>query len=179
MTRLIGFAGRAGCGKIYAAQYLTRFAGFEQVAFAGPIKDMMRALGITEAEIDGNLKETPSIFLSGKTPRFAMQTLGTEWGRGLIGTALWTKAWARKADALLDSGRGVVADDVRFPNEIYAIRSRGGRVFWVDHGTYTTPPSHVSEALDPTLCDGTLINNGGEEFMRSVASVVMDDEVFA
>ena len=42
---------------------------------------MLYQLGLGEAHIEGALKEVPCELLGGKTPRYAMQTLGTEWGR--------------------------------------------------------------------------------------------------
>jgi hypothetical protein len=68
--------------------HLVNHRGFARVRFAGPLKAMMAALGCTNAEIDGDRKEVPCDLLGGKSPRWAMQTLGTEWGRKLIGDDL-------------------------------------------------------------------------------------------
>lgn len=123
---LVGFCGRAGAGKSAAAQILVERYGYRRVCFAGPLKAMLAALGLSAAEIYGPLKEQPCALLAGRTPRHAMQTLGTEWGRDLIDRDLWLRAWAREVDAILDAGRGVVVDDARFPNEAKALRDRGG-----------------------------------------------------
>ena len=45
----------------------------DRVSFAGPLKAMMAALGLSSEQIDGSLKETPCDLLCGKTPRQAMQ----------------------------------------------------------------------------------------------------------
>ena len=170
--RLIGFAGRAGSGKSWAAFALVlRQPRFARMRFADPLKAMLLALGATEAEIDGLAKETPSPHLCGKTPRHAMQTLGTEWGRQMIGISLWVDAWARRADALLADGGSVVVDDVRFPDEIEAIRARGGRIYWIERGP-VAPPTHASEALGPDACDGVIVNTFDEGFEASIARAV-------
>lgn len=52
---IIGFTGLAGSGKSTAALH----TGYTRVRFAGPLKDMMRALGLTEQEIEGDRKEKP------------------------------------------------------------------------------------------------------------------------
>ena len=174
MNRLIGFAGRAGCGKSYAARALVERAGFERVRFAGPLKDMLRVLGLGDDEIEGHLKETPSALLCGQTPRKAMVTLGTEWGRDLIGPSLWIDAWARRADGVLSAGGAVVVDDVRFPNEVAQIRARGGRVVWIDGGGAYPPANHVSEALDPAICDRVIYNAGDDRFLSAVADVALE-----
>lgn len=57
--RLIGFCGRAGAGKTFAATHLVSNCGYTRVRYAEPLKAMMRALGLTEAETDGGAKERP------------------------------------------------------------------------------------------------------------------------
>lgn len=122
---LIAFTGLAGSGKSTAAQHLVKNNGFQRLRFAGPLKDMMRALGLTEAEIEGDRKEVPCELLGGKTPRYAMQTIGTEWGRDLIASDLWIRAF-RAALAKVPEGVPVVVDDCRFPNEADAVVAAGG-----------------------------------------------------
>lgn len=168
---LIGLAGRAGSGKSHAALALVRQAGFVRLRFAEPLKAALRELGLTEAELDGADKETPSPRLCGRTPRFAMQTLGTEWGRETIGRSLWVDAWARRVDAELAAGASVVVDDVRFADEVESIRARGGRVFWVDRGP-AAPPDHVSETLGADACDGVIVNPGDAGFELALARAV-------
>ena len=92
------------------------------------------------------------------TPREALQQLGTEWGRRMY-EDVWIDYALRMVTALLapqradDPGRatyhatlglgwahhakqpeGVVLSDVRFPNELAAIRAAGGRVWKTTHG---------------------------------------------
>ena len=86
---LLGIHGKAGSGKSTAAQVLID-GGFKRVKFADPLKNMLRAIGLTDQHIEGDLKEVPCDMLLGQTPRHAMQTLGTEWGRGCIGGEFWT-----------------------------------------------------------------------------------------
>jgi hypothetical protein len=145
--KLIGFCGVAGAGKSFAAVHLVRNHGFSRLRFAGPLKDMMRALGLNESEIEGADKERPSDLLGGKTPRHAMQTIGTEWGRELIDPDLWTRAWGRAADNALAAGQSIVVDDVRFSNEAAAIWARGGslvRLFREGAGS-SSGGAHASE----------------------------------
>ncbi|VFU07965.1 hypothetical protein [Methylocella tundrae] len=144
--RLIGFAGRAGAGKTTAARYLCERYGFTRVRFAGPLKDMMRALGLTDAEVEGDRKEAPCDLLCGRTPRQAMQWLGTEWGRDLLGPDFWVEAWSRQAQGVLVAGGRVAIDDVRFLNEASKIWGFGGIVVKiVAEGAAPPPASHRSE----------------------------------
>lgn len=143
LPKVIVLTGQAGSGKsTIAAQLATQ--GYTVVKFAGPLKDMLRALGLTDAEIEGDLKEKPCPLLGGRTPRYAMQTLGTEWGRNLIAPALWVVAWQHSVRGVLAGGGRVVVDDCRFLNELAAAMEMGGlAVRLVRDGAGTV--AHVSE----------------------------------
>lgn len=168
--RVIGFCGPAGAGKSTAADRLVRRWRFSRVRFAGPLKAMMRALGLSEAQVDGDLKESPCELLCGRTPRQAMQWLGTEWGREKIDQNFWISAWRAAVDAVtplcrepdLDSPvRLIVADDVRFPNEAAAIRAMGGIVVCIERpgAGSTSGVGHASERLEFEP-DAVIINAG-------------------
>lgn len=143
--RIVAFTGLAGSGKSTATKYLVERHGYTLVKFAGPLKDMMRAIGLGEEQIEGDLKETPSRLLQGKTPRHAMQTLGTQWGRECIGEDFWIFLWEHSALQNTDKGNRVVVDDCRFPNEAEAIRKLGGVVIKLE-GRGGISGSHASEA---------------------------------
>jgi len=170
---IVGFAGLIGSGKSTAAAELTRTGGFQRVRFAGPLKKMVAALGLSLDEIEGRLKEAPCELLCGKTPRHAMQTIGTEWGRNLIGEDLWIRAW-KHAVRKLPAEVSVVADDVRFENEANAIRELGGAVVFIKRPSLAAPASnHASEGLRPDVADYEIINDGGvEHLLRNVRMMV-------
>jgi hypothetical protein len=162
---IVGFTGKIGAGKTTAATELLA-RGFVRVRFAGILKDMMKVLGLTDDQVDGAHKETPCPLLCGRTPRHAMQTIGTEWGRNLIGNDLWVNAW-RKRVTCLPPRTHVVADDVRFANEADTIRSMGGVVVRIVRMAEKNAKwhEHVSEQGDFRV-DLTVMNNGTEEMLR-------------
>ncbi|MBB4192832.1 deoxynucleotide monophosphate kinase [Rhizobium aethiopicum] len=141
---VVAFTGQAGAGKSTATRYLVEQHDYTLVKFAGPLKDMMRAIGLAEDQIEGDLKETPTRLLQGKTPRHAMQALGTEWGRDLIGKDFWTFLWEHRALQVIDAGGRVVTDDCRFPNEAQLIRRLGGDIYKIA-GRGGIAGDHVSE----------------------------------
>lgn len=143
---VVGFAGLARSGKSTAAQYLVDQYDFKRVRFAQALKDMLRAMGLGEREIDGDLKEQPCELLGGKTPRYAMQTIGTEWGRNIIAPDLWIRVWQGAVNRL-PPDQPVVCDDVRFPNEVEACRALGGIVVRLDRAAAGIAGAHVSENL--------------------------------
>jgi hypothetical protein len=141
---LLALSGLAGAGKSTAAKHLSAVHGFTLVKFAGPLKRMLRSIGLSEEEIEGGKKEVPSSLLCGKSPRHAMQTLGTEWGRDLIGPDFWVNLWEFTTCEVLSEGGKVVVDDCRFPNEAEMVRKLGGKIVTIQ-GPRKLSLSHASE----------------------------------
>jgi hypothetical protein len=135
-----------GSGKSLAAQELERI-GFARTRFAAALKDMMRVVGLTDEHIEGKLKELPCELLCGRTPRYAMQTIGTEWGRNLIGEQFWVNVWKHKVSTIAPRV-SVSVEDVRFSNEAEAVRSLGGIVVRITRGVTKTSSGHPSETMD-------------------------------
>ena len=157
--RVIALCGLAGSGKSTIADHLIGCHGFTRVKFADTLKAMLRMLGLDNRHIEGELKELPCPMLGGATPRHAMITLGTEWGRDMIWRDLWVSNWLARAQAVLDAGGRVVVDDMRFPNEAeYAAKLGAVRLRVVRPGA--TAGAHVSEAHAGALpVDFTVAND--------------------
>jgi hypothetical protein len=113
----------------------------------------------------GDLKEKPSPYLGGQTPRHAMQTLGTEWGRELIHPDLWTNVWKNKVQTGLDQ---VVTEDLRHKNEAEAVRSLGGKVIRIMRPG-TTLGLHSSEReYERISVDHIVFNDSTPERMLEI-----------
>lgn len=165
---IIGICGYKGSGKTTAAQALIEI-GFTRVRFAETLKNMLKCLGLTDAELDGDLKEVPCVALNGVTPRRAMQTLGTEWGRNLICNDLWIADWERRVDDVAVHSGHIVVDDMRFPNEVEAIRGMGGKIIMVSRTGIVGGGSHDSEDLSHIKADYTIYNTSDIESVRAQA----------
>jgi hypothetical protein len=158
---VIALKGKGGSGKSTAAGFLLA-KGYAKVSFAAPLKRMIETLGLSPDEMGGHLKEQPCAILSGASPRAAMQTLGTEWGRSLH-PDFWVNIWTRRAKEVLAKGYGVVVDDCRFENEAAAVRALGGYVVEVVNARQPARSvgivGHVSEDqdFDP---DVVVVNDG-------------------
>lgn len=167
---LIGLTGLKRSGKDTAADHLIQNMGFERTYFAQPLKEMLitlyRCAGIDQQEIDrrlhGDLKEAADPILLGQTPRWAMQTLGTEW-RDLIDRELWTSIWISKVEPMLLSGQPVVVTDVRFLHEAKRIRQLGGYIVQVHRPSlpYSVTDLHASEQEMLRITPDTTITNDG------------------
>lgn len=179
---LIAFAGAAGSGKTTCSEYLVQHHGFERVKFAGPLKAMIRSYldfvgtdpATIERMVEGDLKETDMGVLSGRSSRFAQQTLGTEWGRDIMDTNFWVNAWAERVEMLRGSGVAVVTDDCRFDNEAEMIRQMGGTIIGLE-GRGIQVGDHPSER--PITPDFTLQNTGTPQDAFQLVRAFMDKPV--
>lgn len=159
---LIGLCGAAGSGKTTIAEGLRDRHGFRVLSFADPLYDAVAAItGVPVERLkDRAVKEVelPGI---GRSPRYLLQTLGTDWGRAMVDENLWINA----AMARVAVGEDVVIADVRFDNEAQAIRDRGGRVFYVVRPGWrclkSTEATHSSErGVCVEKIDGYITNDG-------------------
>jgi hypothetical protein len=153
LPQIIALVGNAGAGKSTVAEYLQAVHNYKLVKFAGPLKTMLRAIGLDDEEIEGSRKEVPCDLLCGKTPRHAMVTLGTEWGRDQIGADFWSGLWQEDAAMHINSGHVVVVDDCRFPNELAAVQRMGGIVWHI------TRPDHAGSSIPTHRSEGTLADH--------------------
>ena len=185
-ARVIGFCGLAGSGKTTAARALQDIHDWQRVSFAGPLKRMAEACGMTLSEMAGDLKETPRAWLCGKTPRQFLQFIGTEFGRDMIGPDFWVNCWRNQVDrlvleALADlalEGLRIVADDVRFPNEAAMIRSLGGIVVRIDRpgAGSASGAGHASERME--FAPDLIIENTGDlaQFEAAIAALAYPEK---
>lgn len=138
---------------------------------------LLRTLGYDMETIlemlEGELKEKP-LFPNGVTPRHLMRTLGTEWGRDCVYGNLWVDLALIQASRLMEAGKSVVIDDLRFPNEYEAIKDRGGECWSVDRPGKKIETDHPSEGLLDSYPFDKTINNGGslEDLHRAIAQSV-------
>ena len=172
---IVAFIGPKQSGKSTAAELLVQEYGYKKLAFASPLKNMLAALGLTPAQLDGDQKEVSTPLLGGKTPRHAMQTLGTEWGRELIHPHLWEFAWRTQAQALLSAGERVVVDDCRFANEHKAIKDlESSVVIETVRPTYVYSEDHASEQGTGMTPDFMVMNSSSEQtFRRAVHNTML------
>lgn len=169
---VIGLTGPGGCGKSTVANAIMWRAlryGWKRPArihTGEPLKAMLRgfyaAAGLSAEEaarrVDGDLKRTPCPLLGGKTPTFAQQTIGTEWGREMICPNLWLGVWRKRAADAVAAGLPVINESVRFYNEAGEIRAMGGVVIRLVARAGDLEGGHASEAGVAADCD---VSNAG------------------
>lgn len=170
---VIGLAGLAGSGKSAAAAILEA-VGYKRMRFAGPLKAMLRTLlyeaGVCPADatrmIEGDLKDVPAAALLGRSPRHAMISLGTEWGRYQMDCNFWAHLTQARICAAVNAGQRVVIEDVRFENEAAAILvlppPNVGMVWRMTGRALDVKFAHESEAPLPACLVNCEIDNAGD-----------------
>lgn len=155
---LIGLVGFIGAGKGSVGDILRTQFGFSQDSFAKPLKDAVATIfGWDRQMLEGSTpesrawREQPCEFWSEQfgypfTPRLALQLMGTEAGRNVFHQNLWVASLLNRS-----KDKKVVVTDVRFKNEVEAIRKSGGIVVRVRRG------------LEPLWYTTALLANGGDK----------------
>jgi hypothetical protein len=126
-SNLVLIHGLKTSGKSTLASHLIDNHDYVRVKMADPLKNMVRSLlrdagipaGTIEDYIEGDLKEVPIAELGFTTSRRLMMTLGEEW-RNMHGERLWVNIALSKITKLLEEGRNVVVDDIRYVFEMEA-----------------------------------------------------------
>lgn len=173
---VLSFAGPKFAGKGTASRLFLDL-GYKRASFARPLKDMLVTFGLTEADIsDPVLKETPHPLLNGHTPRFAMETLGTRWGRQIIWEDIWVNIGRIRVQQMVAAGERVVFDDVRFDNEAIQLGSINAPVVEITRPGCAYNPAIPSEAgLSRHLITATVANDGTPEQLHQRLHEVLID----
>ena len=189
---LLAVSGYKGSGKNLAASMIVEIVEAcggkaTELAFADPLKEIVAKVFDWDDDIlrgESSKRETPDkrypltegspyrpLFGLGPrepaliSPRMALQTLGTEWGRNLC-LDIWAQYGVRRAVARLYENHDdvVVITDCRFGNEVDSIKSAGGIVIRIDRPDVTPDDLsslHGSEQEIGSLLVDEEINNSG------------------
>lgn len=144
--KILALAGPKGVGKTTTARILKHsspiFSAAAIKSFAGPLKDMLQTILPPEA-FTAEGKEDAVYGLCGRTPRYLMQTLGTEWGRKIVGEQVWLETMRRQIAS--SPAKVIIIDDLRFDNEAAFVQDLGGVVMEVTRPGFNYTNLHSSE----------------------------------
>ncbi len=152
---IIGLVGFIGAGKGTVADILCDRHDFLKESYANSLKDACAIIfGWNREMLEGNTpesrtwREQDDKWWSEKlgkpfSPRLALQLMGTEAGRDVFHPDLWVHTVMRRCEQA--PWNNYVIADVRFPNEIKAIKDSGGKVIRVRRGD---EPEWYSTALE-------------------------------
>lgn len=176
-TTIVGLMGYAGAGKDTVGQILVEDYGYKRRAFADALRQVLLHLDpivryrgggrrldalLDEEEVWDKAKQTPEV-------RQLLQRLGVG-----VRQHVDEDAWVNAVERSLSPGKHYVITDVRFPNEIRWVRSKGGFLLRVDRQGHGPVNGHISEqAWTSTEPDAVVANTGTiEELGDKVAGTL-------
>lgn len=157
--RLVGFTGIKGSGKDTAAQVLTSY-GFCHSNFADSVREVViRCFNLSYWELtDRTLKEKPLDRWPFKSPRQLMQEVGDTMRA--IDPEVWIRSWVKRYEQAIEYQKNVVCSDVRYPNEAFEIKKRGGVIIGVFNPRIVQTDFHISEvSVEQIDIDFELVND--------------------
>ena len=191
---IIGLVGFIGSGKDTAADYLVNFHGFRRDSFAATLKDAVADIfGWDRTLIEGRTtesrewRECQDDWWSKRlgmpiTPRWILQQWGTEVCRQGFHDDIWIASLENKIRKTNDN---MVITDVRFPNEINAIKNSGGEVFRVKRGpdpdwyqdalNFNEGPTNMSWALSKMRLDQKQVHASERSWIGKGIDVEIDN----
>lgn len=150
-VKIVGLGYKIGAGKDAVADILCSKFGFVKMSFADSLKEAVSAIfgwprGLLN---DQEFKATEDPFW-GLTPRTVLQRVGTEAMRNNIREDVWVKSLERRVKNHAETENctcpSVVIPDMRFPNEVAAVKRWGGIAVRVDRPINTWTPNKEENA---------------------------------
>lgn len=179
---VIGLCGFAQSGKDTAAGFLID-QGWKRLAFADALRDSVYLLnpivrtvcsdfGAEQIRVQ-DIVDTigwDRAKVDVAEIRELLQRMGTEVGRALYGESFWVD----RVLAQMTPDQNYVITDVRFPNEVEAVKSVGGRVIRIYREGVGAVNTHVSDqGIDNLEFDSIILNDGPlEQLEQSIYSAV-------
>lgn len=185
---LIGLTGFAQSGKNTLAQLFVDNLGFGQGGFADALRGILYALNPrlpdpNWGEVGDNFGANGVVRVQDYVDRFGweeskkvpevrqlLQRLGTEGGRQNLGESVWVDGLLNRAG----SARMIVSD-VRFENEVAAIKERGGWVIRITRPGKGAINGHISETASLGLEDFEIVNDSTPENMFARIKVYLKE----
>lgn len=139
--RIVAFMGIAGSGKTTAAAWFSkRYWLYKPFSFAAEVKDIALIMGW-----DGKKDEKG---------RQLLQDIG------MAGRRYHKDIWVSKLKKRLEDAKYLVIDDVRFQNEVDAIRANGGIVLRVVRSSLPIMDHPSETELLHIVADQSIVNDG-------------------
>ena len=160
---IIGIVGRIGSGKTTVSGHLCEKYAFKKYSIAEPLKKIGLILGFTEKELYVDKTTVNADF--GVTGREFLQKFGTEICRELLPTiipgmeSIWIRLLKKYFRGKSDKAR-IIIDDVRFPDELEALKEFGAVIIELKRGEEDTSENRHASEFNIEGADHVIENNG-------------------
>ena len=191
---LICIVGNIGSGKSLTADILKLNYGYEELTFAGPVKEIGLILGFDYLDLYGTQEDKLKINnfwgVSGRTfmQVFATNIMRNEFPKELnkyksIQTetkikdindkTIWVRLCEKKIKEMLKKNKKILISDGRFPDEIEMIRELGGKIIKIERKT-NYELNHDSEKYVSSINADVYIDNNGtiNDLINNIKQIV-------
>ena len=171
---IIGLAGYARSGKDEVAKVLVEKYAFERISFADPIRDFVQKVNpilTTGARISEMIGEFGwNITKANTEARRLLQEVGVT-ARDMFGPNFWIDIALSRMHI---QSTNYVISDVRFKNEVAAIKQLNGQVWRVIRQGVGPVNNHISETqIDSAYFDAYIANDGTLQELEDYVSYLV------
>ena len=165
---IIGLSGYAQSGKDEVANILVKEYGYERIAFADAIRDLLGKITLAledDMPLEMLVRTHDWEYIKKNYPstRKYLQEVGFA-AREVLGEDIWVIAAIRK---MYDPYKNYVVTDVRFENEAIMIKQMRGQIWRIRRNDVGPINDHISEiALDDYKFDQILKNEGSLDDLK-------------
>jgi len=162
---IISLSGKKLSGKSSVATYLVEKHGFVEVSWAYPLKEIIGKLlfRFTHAQMYDPIEKEIVDPRWEMSPREVLQVVGTDLFRTNFMDDFWVRIGFETIKEEIAKGNNVVISDTRFPNEVKAIESLGGKIIRMKRSDMVSADTHSSESsLDNYSFEYDIIAKTGE-----------------
>ena len=169
MSNLVCIVGNIGVGKSTVADILKN-QGYEEITFAGPVKEIGLILGFEKSELYGSQEDKLKINnFWGVSGREFMQKFATDVMRNELpkhinmnmdNKTIWVRLCEKKIMDMLKNNKKIIVSDGRFFDEIYMIKKMGGKIIKIIRNN-SYQQNHESESYISKIDADIIIDNNG------------------
>lgn len=182
---LIALSGKMHSGKSTVADIFLQDKNWSKVKFAQHIKDIVNNFLIISGYsdelakdcVDGDLKNEllPNI---GLTPRWMLQNIGSDFPIKNNYHYIWRDIAMQTSLNLINHGKNVIIDDLRFSQESDSVHKNNGYTIFVDRKHKNLLPTNNnlnSNLLDISNQNGIISNNKFIDNMMTSIGITIDN----
>lgn len=168
-SNLICVVGNIGAGKSTLSNMLKN-RGYEEIMFAGPVKEIGLILGFENKELYGSQEDKLKINdFWGVSGREFMQKFATDVMRNELpkhinmnmdNKTIWVRLCEKKIIDMLKNNKKIIVSDGRFFDEIDMIKNLGGKIIKIVRNN-SYQQNHESEKYISNLDADIIIDNNG------------------
>ena len=184
---IVGISGLAGSGKDTFANFIEKEVLSKKsnvlvryLPFAKRLKETASTL--VGEEIDKNKtyeldKNNPI------TGRVILQKLGTEFGRGVLGSEVWVNLWKQQIEEYKKEANEkgklllILTTDVRFDNEAFIIQQWNGFVFVVERKGVDKMEHSSESGVSNLIVDDVVENSGSLVGLESLTKEIVETKI--